>query len=174
MIYRKLYLFLLTFLFSQVSLAAYVISGTGELVDDAGPGGFLAATQTYSGTGTRTGNILDYSMTIENNTIFGLVTIYAVGTIDINTATGTDQVINCLGNSIVCDTLNYEEEAFNTASFDASNPNDISWTLSETVTNVIGSGVLTASINAVQEVPLPAGAWLFLSAIGGLGILKRR
>lgn len=163
--------------------AAYVVTGTGNTVDDTY--GAPLATQTADGTATVTldgggaFSSITMDLSIVTTSSAGVATVTSTSTFDA-TGTGTNEILTCVGISQVCDNAGVGVvTATNPQSLDFSDLTNITWfTQIQKPSPIVAGGTATVTLNLaateVSEVPVPAAAWLFGSALVGLAGVGRK
>ena len=170
---------------SQAHAATATITGTGTLTGQTSS--LVNSSYVYSsigGTGDQFDGVGTFAGTIlqDITNAIGSATV----TTDVfwdNTGFGSQEVLGCTGVGLICDDINAvvgTPDAINPYFTGPTTPNATGFSYDQVfvVDTPLGLADSASSLNiayeSAPEVPLPAAAWLFGSALLGLAGVKRR
>jgi hypothetical protein len=118
--------------FSGVDNPTHVLSGAGTL---RGQGSNLVDSDySYSGDARLDGDVLIFALDQQIDNALGTAHIYTTGRFDLATATGTQTIIDCDGDGLLCSGIESGSTDFYTAQeLDASDLDAISWQVNASV-----------------------------------------
>ncbi len=112
--------------FSGIENATHTITGTGTL--DGRDTDVVDSVYRYTGDAVIEDGKLRFAIDQEIDNALGLGNIYTTGSFDLETGTGTQTVVDCLGPALLCsDVVNGATTIYTAGDLDASNPGEISW-----------------------------------------------
>ena len=112
--------------FTGVDDPTHILSGTGTLRGRATD--VVDSEYTYSGDARLDGEVLSFAIDQQIDNALGIAHIYTTGRFDLVTGTGTQTVVDCDGNGLLCAGIESGATSFYTAQgLDPSDPDAITW-----------------------------------------------
>lgn len=117
---------------SSVENPTHVLSGTGTL---RGRGSDLVDSEySYSGDARLDGDVLVFALDQQIDNALGTAHIYTTGSFDLTTGTGTQTIISCDGDGLLCAGIESgATDPYTAQELDASDPDAISWQINAAV-----------------------------------------
>jgi len=112
--------------FSGLEDPTHMISGSGSL--SGRDADLVDSEYTYTGDAILEDGHLSFAIVQEIENALGTATIFTTGSFDLATASGTQTVVDCTGDALICSDIENGSTALYVAQdLDAADPDEISW-----------------------------------------------